>query len=271
MAIGAYTMAILTPSTDMSFWLSLPDRDPGHGRLRPDRRPAVAAPARRLPRDRDDRRRRGDPADRAERPRPHQRRPGDLRLRRQLGLDISDSIEELHRRPRLDRLPRRCSRCSWSSGCWRSLLIVRAHPLQRTPVGPRPARGARGRGRGPRARQERLLLQAPVAGDPAAPGAIAGFFLALNLTFVVPDEFEPLVTFFGYAVLVLGGLANYWGVAVGAIIFWTRARGPALPRAAALGDEDRGAALHHPRPRPDPADGVPAAGHLRQARGDGPR
>jgi branched-chain amino acid transport system permease protein len=29
------------------------------------------------------------------------------------------------------------------------------------------------------------------------------------------------VTFTGYAVLVLGGLANYWGVAVGAIIMWT--------------------------------------------------
>jgi branched-chain amino acid transport system permease protein len=52
-------------------------------------------------------------------------------------------------------------------------------------------------------------------------GAISGFFLALNLKFVVPDEFLPIVTFIGYAVLILGGLANYWGVAVGAIILWT--------------------------------------------------
>ena len=37
---------------------------------------------------------------------------------------------------------------------------------------------------------------------------------------MIPDEFEPL-TFLGYAVLVLGGLASYWGVAVGAIILWT--------------------------------------------------
>lgn len=51
--------------------------------------------------------------------------------------------------------------------------------------------------------------------------AIAGFFLALNLKFVIPDEFVPLVTFIGYAVLVLGGLANYWGVAVGSIVLWT--------------------------------------------------
>jgi len=55
----------------------------------------------------------------------------------------------------------------------------------------------------------------------AAIAAIAGFFLALNLKFVIPDEFVPLVTFIGYAVLVLGGLANYWGVAVGSIVLWT--------------------------------------------------
>ena len=67
----------------------------------------------------------------------------------------------------------------------------------------------------------------------AALGAIAGLFLALNLKFVVPDEFEPIVTFFGYAVLVLGGLASYWGVAVGSVIFWTLLEGTALPRPAA--------------------------------------
>jgi branched-chain amino acid transport system permease protein len=52
-------------------------------------------------------------------------------------------------------------------------------------------------------------------------GAIAGFFLALNLNFVNPTEFEPLVTFTGFAILILGGLANYYGVAIGSLIFWT--------------------------------------------------
>jgi len=52
-------------------------------------------------------------------------------------------------------------------------------------------------------------------------GAISGFFIALNLNFINPDAFQPLVTFLGYAVLILGGLASYWGVAVGAILFWT--------------------------------------------------
>ena len=55
----------------------------------------------------------------------------------------------------------------------------------------------------------------------AAIAAIAGFFLALNLKFIIPEEFVPLVTFIGYAVLVLGGLASYWGVALGSVVIWT--------------------------------------------------
>jgi branched-chain amino acid transport system permease protein len=55
----------------------------------------------------------------------------------------------------------------------------------------------------------------------ASLAAVAGFFLAINLRFVIPDEFLPIFTFIGFSVLVLGGVANYWGVAVGAIIIWT--------------------------------------------------
>ncbi len=51
-------------------------------------------------------------------------------------------------------------------------------------------------------------------------GAIAGFFVALNLRTVHPTDFEPLVTFFAFSVLILGGMANYKGVFVGAILFW---------------------------------------------------
>jgi branched-chain amino acid transport system permease protein len=51
-------------------------------------------------------------------------------------------------------------------------------------------------------------------------GAVAGFFLALNLATIHPMDFEPLVTFFAFSVLILGGLANYKGVFVGAILFW---------------------------------------------------
>jgi branched-chain amino acid transport system permease protein len=51
--------------------------------------------------------------------------------------------------------------------------------------------------------------------------AVAGIFLALDLAFIHPTEFAPVFTFIGYGVLVLGGLANYWGVAIGAIVMWT--------------------------------------------------
>jgi branched-chain amino acid transport system permease protein len=51
----------------------------------------------------------------------------------------------------------------------------------------------------------------------AALGAISGLFLALSLRFVVPPEFAPTITFLGFAALIAGGLANYWGVAVGSI------------------------------------------------------
>jgi branched-chain amino acid transport system permease protein len=54
----------------------------------------------------------------------------------------------------------------------------------------------------------------------AALGAIGGFFLAIFLATIHPVDYEPLVTFFAYSVLILGGLANYKGVAVGAVLFW---------------------------------------------------
>lgn len=59
----------------------------------------------------------------------------------------------------------------------------------------------------------------------SALAALAGFFLALNLNTIAPAQFEPLFTFIGYGVLVLGGLASYPGVAVGAIVMWTLIEG----------------------------------------------
>ena len=55
----------------------------------------------------------------------------------------------------------------------------------------------------------------------AALGAVAGWFLALNLAFLNPESFEPLFTFLGFTILVLGGLASYVGVAAGSLILWT--------------------------------------------------
>jgi branched-chain amino acid transport system permease protein len=56
-------------------------------------------------------------------------------------------------------------------------------------------------------------------------GALSGWFLAINLESVSQDTFEPLYTFLGYAILILGGLASFGGVMVGAVIFWTLLEG----------------------------------------------
>jgi branched-chain amino acid transport system permease protein len=55
----------------------------------------------------------------------------------------------------------------------------------------------------------------------AALAAVAGFFLAFNVTYLYPSEFDPTFTFLGYAALVLGGFASYGGVAVGTVLLWS--------------------------------------------------
>lgn len=50
--------------------------------------------------------------------------------------------------------------------------------------------------------------------------AIAGFVLALYLRFLVPQEFEPTLTFLAYAAILVGGLGSYVGVLVGTVIVW---------------------------------------------------
>jgi branched-chain amino acid transport system permease protein len=56
-------------------------------------------------------------------------------------------------------------------------------------------------------------------------GAFAGFFLALFLATIHPDDYEPIVTFFAFGVLILGGLASYGGVAIGAVLLWALLEG----------------------------------------------
>jgi branched-chain amino acid transport system permease protein len=75
----------------------------------------------------------------------------------------------------------------------------------------------------------------------AAIASVAGWFLALNLATVHPTDFEPLVTFFAYSVLILGGLANYWGVIAGSIVLWTLLEGTRVIKLFA--DESDTAAL----------------------------
>jgi branched-chain amino acid transport system permease protein len=51
-------------------------------------------------------------------------------------------------------------------------------------------------------------------------GAIAGYLLALNITIIYPGTYSADFTFIGFAILVLGGLGRYAGVALGSILLW---------------------------------------------------
>jgi branched-chain amino acid transport system permease protein len=54
----------------------------------------------------------------------------------------------------------------------------------------------------------------------AALAAIAGLFLALNVGSIAPASFEPLFTFIGFVVLLVGGLGNYWAVPLASLVTW---------------------------------------------------
>lgn len=60
-------------------------------------------------------------------------------------------------------------------------------------------------------------LQALALG--AALAGIAGLFYAWEFSFFSPDDFQPLLTFFAWMVLLLGGLGRVWAVPVGATVF----------------------------------------------------
>lgn len=59
----------------------------------------------------------------------------------------------------------------------------------------------------------------------AALGGISGYLLALQLIQLSPDSFQPLFTFIGFTILILGGLASYAGVLVGSVVIWTLMEG----------------------------------------------
>jgi neutral amino acid transport system permease protein len=51
-------------------------------------------------------------------------------------------------------------------------------------------------------------------------GALAGSMRALSQQNVNPDSFLPILTFFVYAALILGGPGTIWGPIAGAVTFW---------------------------------------------------
>jgi branched-chain amino acid transport system permease protein len=49
----------------------------------------------------------------------------------------------------------------------------------------------------------------------AALAAIAGYMLAINISILSPANFDPVITAYGYVIVILGGLGSYLGVVVG--------------------------------------------------------
>ena len=59
-------------------------------------------------------------------------------------------------------------------------------------------------------------LQAMAIGSAIA--ALAGVFWAFLSTTIYPENFEPIVTFIGFGILILGGMGSYLGTAIGAVV-----------------------------------------------------
>jgi branched-chain amino acid transport system permease protein len=45
--------------------------------------------------------------------------------------------------------------------------------------------------------------------------AVAGYMLAINISILSPANFDPVLTAYGYVIVILGGLGSYLGVVVG--------------------------------------------------------
>jgi neutral amino acid transport system permease protein len=50
-------------------------------------------------------------------------------------------------------------------------------------------------------------------------GGVAGLFYAWQFSFFSPDDFQPLLTFFAWLIVILGGSGRVWAVPVGAAVF----------------------------------------------------
>lgn len=61
-------------------------------------------------------------------------------------------------------------------------------------------------------------LQSLILGG--ALGAISGIMLAINIQSAYPDTYNPKVTFYLYAIVILGGAARVLGPVLGSLIFW---------------------------------------------------
>lgn len=51
-------------------------------------------------------------------------------------------------------------------------------------------------------------------------GALAGIVLAVDQQNVTPDAYIPLLTFYAFTIVIIGGPGTLWGPVVGSMVFW---------------------------------------------------
>jgi ABC-type branched-subunit amino acid transport system permease subunit len=64
-----------------------------------------------------------------------------------------------------------------------------------------------------------LVYKLQVLALGSALAGVAGLFYAWQFSFFSPDDFQPLLTFFAWMIVILGGLGRIWAVPVGAVVF----------------------------------------------------
>ena len=218
MSIGAYAMGMLVVDAGWSIWAAMPAADRGRRPRRPAGRAAVAAAALRLFRHRHHRVRRDRPLHLPE-CRLRRRQPGHPRLRpgvaRRSPTGCCDRLARIGLGGKT-QLPLFLAVWIVFLLCLAVLRLLQASPWGRVLRAIREdedAAAALGK--------NVLAYKLQSLGIAAALAAIAGFFLSLNVTYLYPSEFDPTFTFFGYAVLILGGFASYGGVALGTVLLWS--------------------------------------------------
>ena len=51
-------------------------------------------------------------------------------------------------------------------------------------------------------------------------GAMGGILLAIDRQSIQPDTYMPLLTFYAYVIVIMGGYSRVWGPVLGAVAFW---------------------------------------------------
>jgi ABC-type branched-subunit amino acid transport system permease subunit len=64
-----------------------------------------------------------------------------------------------------------------------------------------------------------LVYKLQVLALGSALAGVAGLFYAWQFSFFSPDDFQPLLTFFAWMIVILGGVGRIWAVPVGAVVF----------------------------------------------------